>query len=135
MHVTKKRPSASDGRFFVAVVRFFPVIGQAVIQSQCGCPILCGYRTRNDPIGLRLSDSFRLSDKQWSSRHLVVGFFPVIGQAVIQSQCGCPILRAYRTSGVAFLLRLSDSSKRPLLFIYVRADESDKDRHQQYDRE
>ncbi|MFZ2371171.1 MAG: hypothetical protein WAV96_00120 [Trichococcus flocculiformis] len=52
MHVTKKRPSASDGRFFVAVVRFFAVIGQEMIQSACGCPILSGYRTNNDPIGV-----------------------------------------------------------------------------------
>ena len=52
MHVTKKRPSASDGRFFVAVVRFFPVIGQAVVQSAFGCRILSGYRTNNDPIGV-----------------------------------------------------------------------------------
>ncbi|WP_434351384.1 hypothetical protein [Trichococcus flocculiformis] len=64
MHVTKKRPSASDGRFFVAVVRFFPVIGQEMIQSACGCPILSGYRTSSGPVGIWLSDSFRLSDKQ-----------------------------------------------------------------------
>ncbi|MFZ2918104.1 MAG: hypothetical protein WA035_07300 [Trichococcus flocculiformis] len=81
MHVTKKRPSASDGRFFVAVVRFFTVIGQTaslfvalvrffavigqeMIQSACGCPILSGYRTSSGPVGIWLSDSFRLSDKQ-----------------------------------------------------------------------
>ena len=64
MHVTKKRPSASDGRFFVAVVRFFAVIGQEMIQSACGCPILSGYRTSSGPVGIWLSDSLRLSDKQ-----------------------------------------------------------------------
>jgi hypothetical protein len=74
---------------------------------------------------------------------------------MIQLACSCPILRAYRTNNDPVLfalvrffavigqtmrssrrLRLSDSS-RPFfcLFIYVRADESDKDRHQQYDRE
>jgi hypothetical protein len=53
MHVTKKRPSASDGRFFVAVVRFFPVIGQAQHRFLLRhCPILSGYRTNNDPIGV-----------------------------------------------------------------------------------
>ena len=30
----------------------------------CGCPILSGYRTSSGPVGIWLSDSFRLSDKQ-----------------------------------------------------------------------
>ena len=58
---------------------------------------------------LRLSDSFRLSDKQWSSWHLVVRFFPVIGQPMIQLACSCPILRAYRTSNDPVGVWLSDS--------------------------
>ena len=60
MHVTKKRPSASDGRFFVAVVRFFAVIGQTMIQLACSCPILRAYLTSNDQVGVWLSDSSRL---------------------------------------------------------------------------
>ena len=76
-----------------AVVRFFAVIGQEMIQSACGCPILSGYRTRSGPVGIWLSDSFRLSDKQLSNRSAVVRFFALIGQAMIQSAFGCPILR------------------------------------------
>ncbi|MFZ2645483.1 MAG: hypothetical protein WAX45_03375 [Trichococcus flocculiformis] len=67
---------------------------------------------------LRLSDSFRLSDKQWSSRHLVVGFFPVIGQTMIQLACSCPILRAYRTSNDPVGVWLSDSS-RLIIFLLI----------------
>ena len=91
------------------VVRFFTVIGQAVLQTQCGCPILYGYRTSSASNELWLSDSLRLSDKQCFKRIVVVRFFTVIGQAVTQTHCGCPILYGYRTSGASNALRLSDS--------------------------
>ena len=102
------------------VVRFFTVIGQAVLQTNCGCPILYGYRTSSASNELWLSDSLRLSDKQCFKRSVVVRFFTVIGQAVLQTQCGCPIL----FGGSLFYL-----------FIDVRADDPDKNRHQQDDRE
>ncbi|MFZ2271150.1 MAG: hypothetical protein WAV59_06200, partial [Trichococcus flocculiformis] len=41
----------------------------------------------------------------------LVRFFAVIGQTASLFCCACPILRGYRTNGIAFLLRLSDSSR------------------------
>ena len=90
-----------------------------MIQLACSCPILHGYRTNGVAFLLRLSDSSRLSDKRHRFFVALVRFFAVIGQTVLQTHCGCPILR----------------NGHFCLFIYVRADESDKDRHQQYDRE
>ena len=67
---------------------------------------------------LRLSDSFRLSDKQLSNRSAVVRFFAVIGQEMIQLACSCPILRAYRTSNDPVGVWLSDSS-RLIIFLLI----------------
>ncbi len=137
-----------------AVVRFFAVIGQAALHTRCACPILRGYRTTSASYALRLSDFLPLSDKQRSQCIALVRFFAVIGQPVLPMRCACPILRGYRTTSAPNALPLSDSSRLSdnqrsqcvalvrffaadhfCLFIDVRADDPDKDRHQQDDRE
>ena len=105
---------------FVALVRFFPVIGQLLQYSIDACPILRGYRTTPATFDRRLSDSSRLSDNSRNIRSTLVRFF-----AADHYDCG------QHTKNRPILFR----NGHFCLFIDVRADDPDKDRHQQDDRE